>query len=421
MKFCRSAAVRILRLLGCNMLLLAAGLALVATVGEAWLRLTKPFMTAHYPALVFTPGVGWLLASHSVYRFTNQLDFWVVQRTNRYGFLDREPPSPDDIAQSCHVAIVGDSFVAGNQVPITDKLHVRLEELAAERIPGLNISSSAFGRDVTGQLAQLPLYDAFVQPLGPELVVLVFVLNDFVNNSPTLTAVAKGIDPDHPADQATARRDANCVLQLVPPNPKPQLLTSPRPASAALRSESWFAMWLNAKWNALVPTRMETFLRTNAEHLSHRPAYASVLDGWLPTTRRALKEQFTQAHLPPVFQDALVFTAFALDQFQERSERDGASLVVLASHTMGGRDNPAFERLAMQAKVRRIPLISQYDHILRQKGQPQDGNFRHDNHWNAKGHYWAAEALLEHLAQNPEACGSRAAHQESGRGARRKP
>ena len=281
------------------MLLLIAVLALVAVAGEIWLRLTKPFMTAHYPALVFTPGVGQLLAPHEVYRFTNQLDFWTLQRTNRFGFLDREPPSLEDIAQSCHIAIVGDSFVAANQVPIAAKLHIRLEELAADRLPSLNVTTSAFGRDATGQIGQLPLYDAFARPLAPKLVILVFVLNDYMNNSSILTAVSKGWDPDHPASYATVRRDANGILQLVPPNPKPRPLMPPRPLppptfsqnmrNAILGSESWFAMWLNAKWNALVSTKVETSLRTNAEHLSHRPAYASVLDGWLPTTRRALK------------------------------------------------------------------------------------------------------------------------------------
>ena len=29
----------------------------------------------------------------------------------------------------------------------------------------------------------------------------------------------------------------------------------------------------------------------------------------------------------------------------------------------------------------------------------------HDDHWNAAGHRWAAEALFDYLEQHPETCG----------------
>ena len=48
---------RVLRLLGWNVLLLTIGLALIAAAGEAWLRLTKPFMH-RFESRSFVPGVG---------------------------------------------------------------------------------------------------------------------------------------------------------------------------------------------------------------------------------------------------------------------------------------------------------------------------------------------------------------------------
>ena len=36
----------------------------------------------------------------------------------------------------------------------------------------------------------------------------------------------------------------------------------------------------------------------------------------------------------PSFEDALQYTAFALEQFEERADRDGTRLVILASHTL---------------------------------------------------------------------------------------
>ena len=107
----------VLRLAVWNVGLLLAGLVLIAAAGEAWLRLTKPFMRNSIPMGRFVPGTG----------------FWTASRANRWGFLDRDPPPPGRAAASCHVSVIGDSFVHAMQVPVADKLHVRLEALAARR------------------------------------------------------------------------------------------------------------------------------------------------------------------------------------------------------------------------------------------------------------------------------------------------
>ena len=65
----------------------------------------------------------------------NRLDFWTISRTNTLGFLDREPISLERAAASCHVAMIGDSYVQASEVPIADKFHVRLEELARRGTP----------------------------------------------------------------------------------------------------------------------------------------------------------------------------------------------------------------------------------------------------------------------------------------------
>ena len=150
--------VRVLRLLGWNVLLLTTGLALIAAAGEAWLRLTIPFMhRSHSPS--FVPGVGVLYEPGSEVRSTNRSDFWTVSRANHWGFLDRPPPSPERAAAGCHVTLIGDSFVEARQVPIADKVQVRLEDLARRRLPHLDVTTSAFGVSGTGQVNQLPFYD----------------------------------------------------------------------------------------------------------------------------------------------------------------------------------------------------------------------------------------------------------------------
>ena len=111
--------------------------------------------------------------------------------------------------------------------------------------------------------------------------------------------------------------------------------------------------------------------------------------------------------LPPVYEDALDFTAFALDRFRERADRDGAALVILSSHTMGTRGDLGFDRLAALAESRGIPVIDQYDYITRQGARPGDAIWAHDGHWNAAGHRWAAEALFEYLKRNQAICTTR--------------
>ena len=96
--------------------------------------------------------------------------------------------------------------------------------------------------------------------------------------------------------------------------------------------------------------------------------------------------------------------AFGLDRFKERTARDGTSLVILSAHTMGTECNPEFDRLSAMAEARDIPMIGQYDCILRQGGRIEDAQWPHDRHWSPTGHRWAAEALLEYLKPHPETC-----------------
>ena len=311
------------------------------------------------------------------------------------------------------------------RVPIAAKLHVRLEELAARRLPGLKITASGFGRDDTGQIAQLPLYDLFARRFHPRLVVLVFVINDFRNNSPILTAVwkGKGWEPDRPSPRAKATPPGpDGAMRILPPSPRtpgaatraraPLMLSLYSRARALGLPRPWFAGWLRTKWNHHAGFPVSSALRVRAEALAAAPAHASLFeDGWRPTPGRSIDGQFMEERLPRVFEDALAYTGFALDQFRERVERDGAALAVLASHTVGGRANPAFERLRALTETRRIPLISQHDYIVRQGGRVSGARFRYNQHWNAQGHQWAAEALSEYLARHPEAC---ARHRRTG-------
>ena len=413
-----------MRLVGWNAVLLVAGLVLIGLAGEAWLRLTVPFRTGHY-SRIFVPGVGMLLRPDTEIRWTNGLDFWTVSRTNSLGFLDREPPSPERATEHCHIAMIGDSFVEAMQVPIAQKFHVRLEEMAARELPALAITTSAFGRAGTGQINQLAFYDQYVRRLRPKLVVLVFVPNDYSENFPLWLSTLRGLDPEH-LPYVSAVRAENGSFRLRPPDPdyrRFRLPLTPQGRASicdprALRA-SWFVDRLCTKWAILSFDRdFDRYVQRVrwVKLLSRRPAYRSLLDGWRPVSRgnwrmRPANEAppsfftlFQEGNDAPFYEEALAFTAFGLDEFKARTERDGATLVILASHPMRRFGGRTFARMNEMAAQRRIPVIDQADVIYRQGAELRDARWAHDDHWSPTGHRWATEALLEYLKRNPGVC-----------------
>ena len=406
---------RALRLVGWNALLLIMGLALIAIAGEVYFRLTVPFFDRSIPSR-FVPEVGVMRKPNAEIRYTNRLDFWTISRTNSLGFPDREPVSPERAAASCHIAMIGDSCVEALQVPIADKFHVRLEDLAARELPELDVTTSAFGLSSTGQINQLPFYDEFARHLRPKLLVLVFATNDLVDNSPILVSLHEGADPER-LSWVSAERRADGTLEIRPPHsdyaanrlprlPQPLQLPAVRATGQAARI-SYFVKWLDAKVGLLSVSpdaNPEPELLLWAELLSERPRYAALLDGWQPTTREEIPHPFAEKDMPPVYEDALDFTAFGLDQFKERAARDGAALVILVPQRTSPIGNALFHRMNEMAEARGIPVIDLLDYILRQGAKPKDARWAHDGHWNIAGHRWAAEALFEYLKENQEIC-----------------
>ena len=410
-----------LRLAGRNALVLIVGLALVALAGELYFRLTAPFMpSGTWPPSEFVPGLGYVRKPGAEYRATNGIDYWTVSRANRLGFFDRPPlPNPERAAASCHVAMFGASFVEAVQVPVEDKFHVRLEEFAADALPHLDVTTSAFGIGGTGQAQHLAFYDVYARPLRPKLLVLVVSPTDFSRNSPILEALTRGWDPEYLPHYSIERR-ADGRVTLRPPHPDHAEFRLPRPSvppelraadalGAAIRF-SWFARWLDVKTDRLLassrPGRSPPELIMRMELLSRRPRYATLLEGLEPAMLRNTQETFARRDPPPAFAEALDNTAFALGQFKERANRDGATLVVLAVHRY--RTSPhrirLFRRLSEMAGHLSIPVIDQGDYILRQGAAVKDAQWPNDGHWNAAGHRWAAEALLEHIERRPEVC-----------------
>ena len=383
-------------MVGWNAALIAAGLALLAAAGEIWLRATLPFVVRSVPQH-FVPEVGYLYRPGSEIRHTNYADFWTVSRANSLGFPDREPIDAARAAAGCHVTAIGDSFVAALEVPVADRFHVRLEGLARREFPRLDVTTSAFGKPGFAPVNELVFWDRYARRLQPRLLVLVFTLNDLWGNSALLRGQRSGWDPDH-VPFVSARRAADGTLTLAPPDP--DAADHRRGRSRRLRAmlrHSDLVLWTRHHFWRLYPQLPA------ADMLGPRwrRASADIPPPWeWPAVVRA-------PELPPAFEEALALAGFALDQFVERTRRDRAALVILATHELGGQSDRAFGRLHALAAARDIPVINQHDYILSQGGRVRNAQWPQDGHWNPAGHQWAAEALLEHLRRNPQICGPR--------------
>ena len=394
---------RAARVIAWNVLPLLAGLALFAGGFETWLRLTRPF-EENAISWDFHPRAGVGLEPNSEVRFTNGLDFWTVTRINSLGFPDREPIDGKRAAESCHVAVIGDSIVEALQVSIDEKLHVQLEEIAAENLPDLDVTASAWGLMGTGQIAQTAYYDEFVRRMNPNLLVLVFVPNDFIDNVPLLNALGTGYDPDHlPHLSAERIEDGSMTLRTPYREFYRHKLPQPPPPPAAEDAAFRLENMLDARTAARSERdRLAALVTHRAAVLAERPRYAPILaegrppyDAW-----RLFRKTSTR-----VQEYALGYTSFGLDQFKDRADRDGVHLVILAIQQLRERkDDSPFHVVRALARERGIPVIDQYDYALRQGLEDRDLRWKYDGHWNALGHRIAAEALAEWLADNRRIC-----------------
>ena len=384
-----------------NAAFIIAGLLLIAIAGEIYLRLANPFLETGIPYR-FVDGVGLIRKPNAELRFADWSDDnFVISRANSQGFLDREPVSPERAAESCHITFIGDSFVEAMQAPISDKFPARLEDMAARDLPHLDITTQAYGILNTGQINQIPFYDEYARRLNPKLLVLIFYLNDFANNLTARQSVLHGIDPDR-WPFMSVQRDEYGDLKLRPPDPEfERFLLPSQPkrwyenAWLRLANVSYFAKWVDEK--AGIGSLIDENYRVRnralwANMLAEHPCCASLLDVWQPG------ESFA-------YEDMQEYTAFGIDQFMRRTDRDGARLAILAATgDMGKAGDPQFDLLSAIAETRGIPVISDYDYIVRQGYDEWDGRWRSDEHWNATGHQWVAEAILEWLKRNQDVC-----------------
>ena len=415
-----------------NALFILVALLLITIVGEVYLRLTIPFMRSSQ-VMKFVPGVGLLYKPNTMIYATNGVDFWVKSKVNSIGFLERESRTTER-PEGCHIAFIGDSFVEGREVRLADRFSVLMEDLAKEELPDLGITTSAFGRRSTGQIHQIPYYDRFARKMNPDLLILVFVANDFLDNSSFLHYlyyILSPWDPDHPPD-SYALKSKQGEIFLYPPDPEFQKYSIIFPPSNPMIDQinifpnTFFGSWLSLRLKRVLLSYMLHYVSRNerlterVNALRDRPQYAALTVDWKPLTWGKILRSFEQNKPIKALQNSLDFTAFSLDQFKARADQDGVSLAILATDSMstlrmnlskGIEGRAPIDSLREMAVTRGIPVIDMYDYLVRQGRRVEDSiaamHFERDPHWNEVGHRIAAEAVLEYLKENTRVCETR--------------
>jgi hypothetical protein len=400
----------ILRALSILLLQVLLGLAVVFAGGEIWARSALGFEGKHWP-MRFDSAFGFNFKPHETVRHTNFVDFQTSETANADGFLDRPFPALEKPSGVCRIAFIGDSFVEAAQVRNEHKLQVVFERLARERWPHLAIETMATGYSGTGQLNQVPFYDLWVAPRKPDVVVLVFVSNDFANNSAVLEAVRNGWHPLHmPRLFANKTSTGEIVLQPIDPNFDSHTLLNTNGSPAKwhrwLHRLSYFYRWVFAQMKIQNPAATAQLTGTEdvnklyvdrAEQLVRlSPEYARKLSGWDMRKFPKFNQMFQQEPLIELFQDAIDYTEFAFDQFYQRIRRDNARPVVISAFNVEGRH---LKRLNHMLDERAIEHASQADAVVAQKIDRRKLHFSRDGHWNAEGHRHAAVMLLDWFAK----------------------
>ncbi|WP_137939015.1 hypothetical protein [Chitinivorax sp. B] len=378
---------------------------------EIIFRYKEPVFEERWPSN-FYQDIGFLFGPNDIVRHTNNIDFWVEERTNSLGFLDAEPPKYTE--GQCHISLIGDSFVEAAQVRVKDKTQRILERAAAVAHPEWSLTASAFGYSGTGQLSQLPFYDKFAKKFNPKLVVLMFVSNDYANNFSIIESLRYGWNPDHlPRIFAKKESGFYSVSNISPDweayKIKDKMENPPR-SHTFLMKNSAFYRWVWNRASLQFPILQGFIGMTNAEKINRRAVYfsndsktASKMAGWSERFAENLDRNVHEKVLADFYHGAIGATEFALAEFKRRVDADGARIVILATSEMFassiGVDEGryAYRRLLDIAGKIGVPVIDHYEYIVDRKLDINKANFKYDYHWSEFGHKWAAELLMKYI------------------------
>jgi lysophospholipase L1-like esterase len=361
-----------------------AGLLLFALIGEAGLRVLG-YSGMYSPAWEFfspDPVLGWTNAPDAEGEFKGPIP-WPTEydtrvKINSMGLRGREPSSDD--VDAVRVLAIGDSLTAGFEVTLqqtfASKLEEKLATLLDARTRVFNGGVRGYGTDQT-----YLRYRENLRQLSPHLVLLTFTWND-VDDNVTIHRMGRPF-----AKSAFALR-AGGGLELIG-SPVPHY-----PQCSSYRLDERYEIVSNTKSSARALCRIRDAVIDHSAFLTFVTIMGTELPGFI--TRTVAAKGPGEADPPGPKDHAVRLTNHLLWKLADAVHDDGADFVVAGrSEDLSPLDLRSLEKRGVEV----IDLDGVYE------GDPQAVRFRHDPHWNARGHERAAEILAPRLAERLRARG----------------
>jgi hypothetical protein len=355
----RAAPRRCAASMGKKLALLAAALLLALTAAELVVRRLSP-QTLGFE---FTASA-----------FRNPTEFVRDMARNSRGNHDREHGLPGPAPR---VLLLGDSYVAGLSVPVSQTVGARLE---AHSPAGTNWEVVALSREGWGQSEQLKALEFAGRAVRPAVVLTLFMpFNDVRNNWPPLQATGLGqlerMSRFRPGWTKLSAADAPALLM------------------------PWSAL------NRLLSHRlaMARARRPDGEIPIDYLVYAAEPDAqwqeaWAATESLLLKTRDVAAAL-----GAKYLVASASTPHGVLGPEDGLQFIFRSYPAMNGRkwdlDLPD-RRLAAFCGEHGIPFLALEPHFRDQTRAGERLHWTYDGHWNSAGNDLAARLLAQFIFQN---------------------
>lgn len=312
-----------------NVLLYCGSIAICLVVLEGYFRLTRP--VSAWPGFRFIDKVGIV--------YDNK-----VPGLNSMGFYDieRSKEKPDGVFR---VLLLGDSFV-DNQ-PVARYLQDELISQSGKR----DIEVIPMGISDTGTVNQLVWYQEFGRQFKPDVVIVLFVPNDFANNSNVLEGVRLRFAPYAPGCPFFLKENGQIkpiplrpdweknILAELPSHPSQGILRLPEKNIDSILDSSALYQFVRNKIFAL--DKESLYHRFDGEYayricqLKQYPEIAESLKGWNYPKDLDMDAMFLADgnSIPQVFHDAIDYTAHALSEFKTLSQVDGFDFFYLSQQT----------------------------------------------------------------------------------------
>jgi len=362
---------------------------------------------------------------------SNGIEFNVKSKTNRYGFLDRDYEMNKDPGTT-RILFIGDSYIEASYLDHSDKIQCLLELKLNQNVKK-KVQCIALAHSGMGTVNEFSYLEHLGRKFNPDIIILMFIKNDFANNSPLLHAIAEGWHPnksprffwewDHRKNELnTLPITIHYQDHYIPIRTKPTFEEAPIVFLDSFFKKSAFYLKVSTYYKAYIQNqkllvKMDDIYTQRIKVLNTQSFYREKIQKWnypqdldKDDMFNVVDREFYSNKVALVFQEAVLFTEHAITNFKRVSEELKSKLIMLSGPNLynckitknyGREINPhgMYEKLKKITNKHDIPLINLTLEFLK-RGPLNEARWKYDSHWNKKGVNWATDALYHFLIQN---------------------